>query len=289
MRRTPAILLLVVLAALCAVAGSDSLAAGEPGLRVETGRFVLEWVDAPDSAEVAGVKAEAERLYARVAGLLGGEPRGKVTIVLGGFAEQPGRAREYPRVDAMRRILLFKYVPDYTNYFGALAHELVHVFRFERRLTADWFFEEGFAEFVALRADSSLAGFPWFDFPVPVVAGQWLAGGEGIPLSVLRERHDELNPKCGAQSYALRASFFDWLGRTRGDSTVIRAAGAADAGAPGDYGRFFGSPFDQLESAWRQAVLAEFAAFPAGEALAREYRLESPAKYQRVCSEGADF
>jgi hypothetical protein len=262
---------------------------GAQGLRIETEHLVLEWVDAPDSLEVEGVKAEASRLYASVAARLGEEPEGKVTIVLGGFAERPGGGREYPRVVAARRVLLFKFVPDYRNYFGALAHELVHVTRFDRRRTADWFFEEGFAEFVALRADTSLAGFPWFDFPVTVVAGQWLAAGEDIPLIELSKRHDELNQKCGAQGYALRASFFDWLGRTHGDDVVLRASREAHAGALEDYEKFFGKPFGQLEQDWRSAVLAEYEATPGAGALAQRFRRESPVKYQKVCLDGVDF
>ena len=115
MRKLSGCLLLLVLTAFCGVADSESQESGGQGRRVETKHLVLEWVDAPDSTEIAGVMAEAKRLYGRVADLLGHEPQGKVTIVLGGFAEKPGRAREYPRVDPMRRILLFKYVPDYTN------------------------------------------------------------------------------------------------------------------------------------------------------------------------------
>lgn len=262
---------------------------GNRGLRVETERLVLEWTELPDSTEVAAVTAEAIDIYQSVVGLLGIRPEGRVTIVLGGFAEKPGGKREYPRVDSMGRILLFKFVPDYNNYFTALAHELVHVFRFHRRREADWFFEEGFAEFVALRADSSLAGFPWFDFPVTIVAGQWLAEGADIPLSLLRERHRDLNSKCGAQSYALRAAFFDWLGRTFGDSAVFQAANETNAGALEDYEKFFGKPFAQLEAEWRSGLLTDFREIHDGSLLARKYRRESPIKYQEVCIEGEDF
>ena len=283
---------LVVLSLLASVLAATVCPAQESakaGRLVETDHLLLQWVDSPTPEEVELATAVSTKLYGRVAELLGQQhPEGKITIVFGGDAERPGRRREYPRVDWMGRVLLFKFIPDFDNHFTALAHELVHAFRFDRRGTADWFFEESFAEFVALRADPSLAGFPWFDAPITVVAGQWLAKGEDIPLSTLRERHREVNLPCRAQSYTLRSAFFDWLGRTFGDETVIRAAKETPAGALADYERFFGKPFEQLEQDWRRALLAEYRAIPEVDELAAKYR-ESPIKYMRVCAAGKDF
>ena len=262
---------------------------GEQEFRVETEDFVIIWYDEAESTEIEGVVAEAKQLHMRIAGLLGEQPEGKITIVLGGPSVRPDGERDYPRVDSKGRILLFRFTPDFSNYFNALAHEMVHVFRFDRRRTADWFFEEGFAEFVALRVDSSLMGFPWFEFPVTLVAGQWVASGQDIPLTLLRAKHGELNQPCGAQSYALRAGFFDWLGRTFGDKVVIRVGSAAPAGALTDYEKFFGKSLEQLELDWRAALLAEYKMIPDVEMLAKKYRQESPIKYQQVCSEGEDF
>ena len=268
---------------------SSSRETVEQGFRVEIDQFVLIWEVEPDSMEIKAVAAEANKLYVRITNLLGEYTEGKITIVLGGPAERPGGQREYPRVDSKGRILLFKFTPDFNNYFSALAHEMVHVFRFDRRWTADWFFEEGFAEFIALRVDSSLTGFPWFDYPTALVAGQWVAKGQDIPLTLLRAKHRELNQPCGAQSYALRAAFFDWLGRTFGDKVVIQAGSEVHAGALGDYKKFFGKPFEQLELDWRTALLAEYDRIADVDILAQRYRQESPIKYQRVCSEGEDF
>jgi hypothetical protein len=280
------------LALLCSVAIGTSAEAQEGsarGFRVETEGLILEWRERPDSTEVEAVTAEVSEVYDRVAELLDVRPEGKVTIVLGGAAERPGENREYPRVDSMGRVLLFKFIPDFHNYFTALAHEMVHRFRFHRRGAADWFFEEGFAEFVALRVDPSLAGFPWFDFPVAIVAGQWVAEGTDIRLTLLRGRHRELNLKCGAQSYALRAAFFDWLGINFSDERVLQAASKENAGAVEDYESFFGKPFEQLTVDWREALLAEYRERSDADALAKAYREESPIKYQRVCAEGEDF
>lgn len=289
MRKGLSLVSLLVIASVFISTAAISQESGTQGYFVETERFVLEWRDVPDSTEVEAVTVEAKNIYERVVEILGVRPVGRIAIVLGGFAERPGGIREYARVDSTGRILLFKFVPDFNNYFTALAHEMVHVFRFDRRWTADWFFEEGFAEFVALRADPSLAGFPWFDYPVALVAGQWVAEGADIPLILLREHHRDLNLKCGAQSYALRAAFFDWLGRTFGDEAVLQAANEANAGALEDYERFFGKPFEQLAVDWRKDLLADFREIHDGDALAKKYRTESPAKYQRVCIDSKDF
>lgn len=272
------------LALVAIVSGAD-----RPAHRIETDRLILEWSEPPEAGEAEAVKAEAERLFQLVTDLLDVRHEAKVTILLEGPAERPGGRRDYPRVDSGGRIHLFKFVPSYENYFGALAHEYVHALRINRLLIADWFFEEGLAEFVALRADPSLAGFPWFDFPVTVVAGQWIAGGEDIPLSTLRERHREVNLACRAQSYALRSSFFDWLGRTYGDQVVLEAAKKRPAGILEDYEKHFGRTFEQLEALWRESLLSDYRAIDGVDAIARKYREDSPIQYQRVCIAGEDF
>jgi len=285
--RTMSIVLSLV--AIAVAASSAASEAGVPAYRAETGHCVLEWSDKPDSAEIEWMSREAATLYRRVAELLGEQPADKITILLEGPAERADGRRDYPRVDSQGRIHLFKFGPDAGSYLSALAHEMVHAFRIDRIRTADWFFEEGFAEFVALRADPSLAGFPWFDFPVTIVAGQWVAAGQGIPLSALRERHGQLNMACRAQSYSLRSSFFDWLGRTHGDKVVIATAKMQPAGSLTDYEKFFGKPFEELEREWRKALMAEYRAIPDADVLAKEFRQASPIQYQPVCSAGKDF
>jgi len=257
--------------------------------RVETEHLVLEWSYVPDTTEIAEVRTVATEAYDQVAELLGEQPERKVWILLRGPSERPDGTRDFPRVDPLGRIQLFRFTPDVQSYFGALAHEMVHAFRFDRRVAADWFFEEGLAEFVALRADSPLSGFPWFEYPVVVVAGQWVAGGQDIPLSTLRERHDELNSLCTAQSYALRSAFFDWLGKAYGDESVLEAARAEPAGALADYERIFGAEFDQLVLDWRESVLAEYGSVSGVEDLAERYRVKSPIRYQHVCLAGEDY
>lgn len=259
------------------------------GARVETEHLVLEWTEVPDTIEIAAVTSVATRLHGRIADLLGDRPDHKITIVLGGAAERPDGKREYPRVDSRGRVLLFRFRPQFESYLDALGHELVHAFRFANRFTSDGFFEEGLAEFIELRVNPSLAGFPWFDYPVSLVAGQWVAAGEDIPLPLLHEKHRQLNLGCRAQSYALRSAFFDWLGESRGDSLVLAAARAPSPGALTDYAKYFGKPLPALAGEWREALLATYLANPDADSLALSYRRDSPIRYQGVCAEGREF
>lgn len=270
----------VVMAA--AVRGAD-----EDTRRVETDHLVIEWSEGVPAEAVEETKVRGEGFYGAVANLLGHEPPAKITVLLNGPAERPDGSWGYPRVDGFGRIHLFQFSPDIESYFNALAHEMVHVFRLMRP-NKDWFFEEGFAEFVALRVDPSLEGFPWYGSSVEVVTGQWLASGKGIPLATLRDNHKALNMPCKAQSYSLRSSFFAWLGETFGDESVLAMATDGDANNINDYKQYFGDAFSELAEAWRNTVMNEYRAIEDVDALTQQY-LESPIKYMPVCEAGKQF
>lgn len=255
--------------------------------RAEAEHLIIEWADGVPTEAVEAAKDEGARFYALVAGALGHGPPSKVTILLNGDPERADGSRGYPRVDGFGRIHLYQFTPDVSSYFSALAHEMVHVFRITRP-NKDWFFEEAFAEFVALKIDPSLDGFPWFGFPVDLVAGQWIAAGEDIPLTTLQERHKQLNLTCKAQSYALRASFFLWLAQTYGEGAVYAMATQERAGERSQYRQFFGDDLDALASKWRADALEAFRAIDDGESRADAYR-DSPIKYMTVCKEGDQF
>lgn len=241
----------------------------------------------PEGLEYGGRKAE--EYYRGVSTFLGHEPEEKLQILLLGPAEVDGNRRGSPRVDSQGRIHLFRYGPTYHGYFGALPHEMVHSFRIQRAPHHDWFFEEGFAEFVALRVGKSMKGFPWYETPVTVAAGQWLVRGEAIPLRVLRKKHSEINMACRAQSYTLRSSFFDWLGRTYGDESLLKMASRQEAGALEDYESLIGKPFDVLTVEWREAMINAYYELDNADAQADNYRTRTPIQYMPVCREGIDF
>ena len=274
-----------MLAALLTTADTGAQAIPE----AETEHLKLLWREPADEQVVAALSAAAEELHARVTKVMQVGESGPVTVVFAGPSEQPDGRRMAPFVDAEGRVWLFRFTPDPANHLNALDHELVHALRIDRKDTADWFFEEGYAEFVALRANPSRAGFPWFGYPVTVVAGQWLASGEAIPMTLLRERHAALNAACTAQAYALRAAFFDWLGNQFGDDDVRAMAGERPAGVGEQYEAHFGAPFEQLVQRWEMDTLAQFESLPDASEQARDYRTQSPIRYQGVCREGTDF
>jgi hypothetical protein len=113
--------------------------------------------------------------------------------------------------------------------------------------------------------------------------------GGGIPLQILREQHGEINMACRAQSYTLRSSFFDWLGRTYGDEPILKMASREKAGALQDYETLIGKPFDVLATEWREAVVKAYHELKDVDARAETYRTRTPIQYMPVCHEGVDF
>ncbi|MDA8020465.1 MAG: hypothetical protein MPN21_23755 [Thermoanaerobaculia bacterium] len=257
--------------------------------RIETENLIVEWIDGASADAIAAAQLEGEKFFAAVGEMLGHEPHHKITILLRGPAEQPDGSWGYPHVDSTGRVHLFRFGPTHHSYLSSLAHELVHVFRIHRRSNADWFFEEGFAEFVALHVDPSLCGFPWYEFPVALAAGQWFARDEAIPLTVLRQQHRRLNLPCKAQSYTLRSSFFYFLGQRYGDDLVLQMAQQSRAGALEDYRRFFGTDFEALLGEWQESLVSEYRATEDAEEQARRYRQETPIQYMEICQSGTQF
>ena len=277
MKTTAAVLLALCAATATAqVPGYDQLA--------ETEHLRFAWNDGAISDEgLTVMKRNGERYYAAIRDMLGEEPDHKIVVLIEGPAQRPDGSWGYPRVDSWGRVHLYRFGPTYHDYMGAYAHELVHAMRIGRKPHRDWFFEEGLAEFIALRVDDPLRGFPWYGFPVVVAAGQWLAGDEDIPLATLRDKHRTINLPCKAQSYTLRSAFFDHLGKTHGDDAVLAMAKQDKAGAVGDYKKFFGKDFDTLAAEWRTALLASFEAIEDRDAQAVRYRNDTPIQYMQVC------
>ena len=257
--------------------------------RVKTEHLIISWKEATTNAEIEAAKEKGEKLYSAIRKMLGHDVKSKITILMRGPAEQADGSWGYPHVDSWGRINLFKFGPEVESYFSALAHEMVHVFRFRRSANTDWFFEEGFAEFVALRVDPSLRGFPWYGFPIAVAAGQWIANGEDIPLATLRDKHRILNLPCKAQSYSLRSSFFDYLGKKYGDDGVLGMANQEHSGELSGYRTFFKKNFDELENEWREALVTEYSNTRDVTKLALRYRQQTPVQYMLLCKKGDQF
>jgi hypothetical protein len=274
----------VVLAATMAIGAGSGREAGASDRRLETEHLAIEWIEGVSDPEVAAVAERGEALYPKLVALLGQAPAKKIAVHLAGPGLVPNMPPRVPNVDMDGRVTLYRFEPGPDAYTEKLAHELVHVFRIHRAPTADWFFEEAFAELVSLRVSESLAGFPWYDTPIVVAAGQWLAAGEDIPLTTAREQHWKLQLGCRPQAYTLRTAFFDWLARTYGEDALLRMARQPRAGELADYAEIFGAPFAKLEARWRTELLEAYRAYPDVDAAAVRYRAHTPIQYQPVCT-----
>lgn len=258
--------------------------------QVETEHLMVVWQDGNAGEEaVEAAKQEGEQHYTAIRDMLGHEPDFKVVIMLDGPAERPDGSWGYPHVDSWGRIHLYQFGPTHHSYLSALAHEMVHTFRIHRAPHHDWFFEEGFAEFVALRVNESRPGFPWYGFSPTIVAGQWFESGEAIPLEDLRDKHRALNQPCKAQSYSLRAVYFDYLGKEYGDDKVLAFAAEKESGSLSGYLEFFGKDFADLNRDWQASLRAEYAAIEDASEQAKRYRRDTPVQYMPVCQPGKDF
>jgi len=250
----------------------------------ETEHLRFAWDDTAVAGEGLEVlKQDGEKYYAAIKKMLGEVDNKKVTVLLEGPAERADGSWGYPRVDGFGRVHLYRFGPTWHDYQGAYAHEMVHAMRFWRMPHYDWFFEEGLAEFIALRIDDDLRGFPWYGFPVNLVAGQWLVASEGIPLATIKDNHGQINLPCKAQTYSLRSAFFDYLGRNYSDDAVLTMARQDQSGISEDYKKYLGSDFQSLAIEWRAQLLSSYAKIEYVDSLATVYRKEAPIRYMPVC------
>lgn len=260
-------------------------AAGAAEIVHETEHLRWVWDDAAIDAESRAIVQErGEATFRKVVALMGVSRDERTVVLMHGPSERPDGSRGIPHVDSAGRVHLYRFGPTYHDYLSAFAHEVVHSLRAGRLPHHDWFFEEGFAELVALRVNEGTRGFPWYDFPVDLVAGQWVAAGEDLPLPMLRARHRELNLRCKLQVYALRGSFFDDLGRRFGEAALLEMAARERAGAEADYREILGADLETLTATWRQRLLERHASIGDAASQAHRYRTESPAKYQSLCA-----
>ncbi len=251
---------------------------------LETTHLHISWVDGVSAEAVNLVATSGEEFYEEIAELLGDEPPRKIRVLLQGPAETPDhKQRGYPHVDSFAQIHLYQYGNSDSSYISALAHEMVHVFRFNRNQNADWFFEEGFAELIALTVDPSLRGFPWYDTPIVIAAGQWLESEQALPMEQLQKEHKALNLPCKAQAYSLRSAFFHYLADTYGLQNMLKMAEEESAGSLDQYSRYFGKSLKELEAEWQTWTRRQFVATPEHEEKGRRYRTQTPIQYMHIC------
>jgi hypothetical protein len=286
--------LLIHAALLMAAAAAPPRSTGIPigfDRQEETEHFVFVWRAAEtDELAVTVAKSRGEELFAGIRGILGEAPRHKVVVLFEGDAHHADGSWAVPSVDETDGTMhLYQFGPSVMDYLGALPHELVHVFRVKGGRHLDGFLEEGLAEYIAGRVDPDNRGFPRYGIPLTVAAGQWLGGEEEIPLATLRASHDSLSLRCQAQSYVLRASFFEFLARAYEMEKVLLLANQEHPSDPEPYRQVFHRDFAQLVADWRQDLETRFAAVQNGKELARRYREETAIKFMHTCRRGKDF
>ncbi len=249
--------------------------------------FLIRWrAPAAREQEVQVLEQKAEAAYARYAELLGAArmPREPVTLRLSGKA----RATDFPYVDSVTgEVVLFR--DGARGYDAALAHELVHAIRWklwtepQRQTDAFLFFEEGFAELLAMEAGFPSTGFPTYGYPVSIAAGAYLRAGEDLPIPDLIRSHKRLNLDCMAQAYALRISFMGWLREKVGLERLIELAYAPEMLTPELVEKKLGMSLEAMQSEWRPWALAQLEQHKDAEAQAKAFRTKTPMRHQKVC------
>lgn len=263
----------------------------EPEFRSEHFLFVDQAGDATHWEIEEGMR-KAEAHHTAIAAILGrNRIRARtITVMLGGSVGTCSQTR----VDEEGRILLCRHPPRFGGYYGALAHELTHAMRYDfwiQHSTWRWpsfgFYEDGFAEFVALLVDPAKTGFPFFGYPVDLVAGYWVVSGQAVPHDILRPRNQELNDPCQNQAYTQRASWFRYIDETYGRSAVLSLAYSEVEITTDVAETVLGIGLGELDSDWMQWATARYEAIPRADSLARAYRRWVPES--AVCLAGVDF
>jgi hypothetical protein len=262
-------------------------------LRMESEHFLF--LSNPGYATMSEMEqglAIAEELYVAISAIVPIEnsSRGdRIRVYLDGSARYGD-----PHCDDWGWIHLFRYSAATGGYFTSLAHELTHSLRWDywqRTYAWDWpwfgYFEEGFAEFVAMSVYSEKRGFPFYGYPEDVVVGQWLAREEHIPMTVLRARHEDLNTLCNTQAYAQRASWFRFVDETYGRKAVLDLAYPEVDPTAEWVIAVVGVGPEELDEQWAVWQLARYAAYPDADARADVYRDFIRESY--LCRAGVDY
>jgi hypothetical protein len=267
-------------------------------LSISTDHFLIESSN-PKIARAEAIKISemAEEYYQRLSNYLGKENTpAKINIVLEGNAyDEATHQFNYPNVDPAGVVHLYIFPGESYSYSEGLPHELVHAFR-----TKTWggkshqdymkgfgFVEEGFAEFASIQVAPEFVGFVRYGYPLAVVVGSLIEGKKEIPLSVLFDHH-EINPKCIAQAYPLRASFFSYLNETFGKEKVFKLAYSSDV-TKSTFEDIFGRPFDELVAQWKSYAEKSYSSTPNAETLKKDYVEKTPVKYFPTCVQGTDW
>lgn len=226
-------------------------------------------------AEIEALVKQGEAFHAAIAAIYPPGVRLDPTIEVRLNGDVQNQA---PFVDGEGTIHLWRYSPEEGGYGALFAHELVHAIAFDYWVQVgalEWpdlgFYNEGWAEYVALLVDPGKTGFPLYGFDEDVVVGHWVAHG-GLTLAALRAAHSELNQRCEFQAYVMRASWFRYVDEMLGREVLQDLVAAREGLAPDAVEALLGASLDKVDTDWRRWVSARYAARPGADAEASAYR-----------------
>lgn len=285
----------IVLVAALALGACGSSTEPEPSVPLSRSSAHFDFESTTAEATAAEMDAGiglAELLYDDIANLVGPNqlPGRRITVILEGDFRSD-RSGGY--IDEAGNVHLSRYRGDLGGYFGSLAHEIAHAFRYtywHRFNVGPWenfgFIEEGFAEFVAQQIYPEKRGFPFYGHPEDAVVGHMLLRGDAIPFQVMRDRH-ELNTTCEWQTYPLRASWFRYVDQAYGRAAVLAIAYAEVETTNAMIQGVLGVPVSQVDADWDQWLRARYAALPGADAEAAAYLARFGG--QHMCRAGVEF
>ena len=249
---------------------------------IHTDRVTMYWRTSEASADqIAPVLATADALAEKLQTTVGYPPKQPTTVVLAGHGLS-GERRRFPNVDENGRVIMFRFRDAVASYADELAHELVHAYR---RHTGEWttgFWEEGYAEAIAMLIEPDDIGFPRYGYPLTVAAGHLLERDEWISLVTIRDRHDDIGRQCQLQAYLERASFFHYLTQTYGVAR-LNALIYGDGDVDASFETFYAMDFETAVTNWQDALRKAYDDHPDANAIADRYRAEPPIRGRRIC------
>lgn len=237
--------------------------------------------------------------YQKVSTFLGEKANSQIifNVLLDGEGLPENQMPNYPSVDSDATIRLYHFPGPGSAFLQGLPHELVHAFRNDLRkyhesvndyLKGYGFVEEGFAEFVATLVHPSNVSFPRYGYPLEIVTNYWFLNNSEIPLDVLFNHH-EINPKCVAQAYPLRASFFTFLYQAFGKEKLFALAYYAKPYSIATFKEIYGKPFDSLNNEWKLWAAQQYDQYENNKNLLQDFTDKTPIKYFPVCESGKDW
>ncbi len=221
------------------------------------------WNEAETSQEMANAAIErGDAVFEQVASILGDDrlPRQQLVVVLDGpmFSDN---GRNIPRVDAQGRILLYSAFSPMNEYMSMFAHELVHAIRFQGHLGGDaasvlgtGFFEEAYAEAVALIAETRYDRYPYWGTSPVAISSYLIEQDRYLPFQQLIQNHAELSLKCEVQSYPTRGDFFIYLESILGRDAFLAMGDDQGTQDQEFYERWSGQSFSELVAGWQRSV-----------------------------------